>query len=435
MRLQRWWIFFLLPIIFGIFGFLFLYLVSHAHADAVADQRAALQAELAQVQQQIQDNQTKLGDEQRAQVSLENEVAILNSQITEAQLEIKQRDLTIQATKDGISQDNLGISALDSSVAASQVSLGQIIRNTQHIDDTSFIELALSTSLTDLFQDSDDFSAIKKAMADLFAKIAAQRSDLTSRQTVLENRKQEQSDLLGLQVAQQQSLKSTQKVKQNLITQTKGHESAYKQVIAEQQKSVAQIQAALFSLADTNKSVSFGDIYSYAKIAGAATNVRPALILGILAEESNLGQNVGTGNWRTDMSPANQPLFQALCAELGLNPDTQKVSARPWYGWGGAMGPAQFIPSTWNQYVSRIATITGETPPNPWNPRTATFATALLMQDNGADAQTPAAERLAALRYLAGWKNANKAAYAFYGNDVMALAAKYQSQIDQVTGS
>jgi hypothetical protein len=57
------------------------------------------------------------------------------------------------------------------------------------------------------------------------------------------------------------------------------------------------------------------------------------------------------------------------------------------------------------------------------------------MKDNGADAQTPAAERLAALRYLAGWKNASKSAYAFYGNDVMALAAKYQGQIDQVTGS
>jgi membrane-bound lytic murein transglycosylase B len=99
------------------------------------------------------------------------------------------------------------------------------------------------------------------------------------------------------------------------------------------------------------------------------------------------------------------------------------------------MGPAQFIPSTWNQYVDRISSITGQTPPNPWDPRTAAFATALLMMDNGADAQTPAAERLAALRYLAGWKNASKSAYAFYGNDVVALAAKYQAQIDEVSGS
>ena len=98
------------------------------------------------------------------------------------------------------------------------------------------------------------------------------------------------------------------------------------------------------------------------------------------------------------------------------------------------MGPAQFIPSTWVQYADRIGAMVGQTPPNPWDPRTATFATSLLMSDNGADKQTRAAERLAALRYLAGWKNAGKAAYAFYGNDVMDLADKFQSQID-VLGS
>lgn len=409
--------------------------IGFASADAVADQRAALQAQLAEVQAQIAQNQASLAAEQKQHASLDNAVSILDSQITEAQLEIKQRNLTIQALNDGISQDNLGISALDSNVTANQASLAQIIRNTQHIDDTSFVELALGKSLTDIFQDADDFAAIKKAMADTFAKIAGERSQLSNHETALQEQQQEQSDLLQLQVIQQRSLKASEQQKQDLLAQTKGQESAYKQVIADQQKSVAQIQAALFSLADTNKSVSFGDIYSYAKEAGAATNVRPALILGILAEESDLGKNVGTGNWKTDMSPSNQPLFQTICAGLGIDPDTQKVSARPWYGWGGAMGPAQFIPSTWNQYSDRISKITGQTPPNPWDPRTATFATALLMMDNGADGGTPAAERLAALRYLAGWTHANNPAYAFYGNDVMSLAAKYQSQIDQVNGN
>ena len=98
------------------------------------------------------------------------------------------------------------------------------------------------------------------------------------------------------------------------------------------------------------------------------------------------------------------------------------------------MGPAQFIPSTWVLYKDRIAKMTGQNPPNPWSPRTAVFATAILMMDNGADAGTKASERLAALRYLAGWKNASKAAYAFYGDDVMDLAAKFQSQIDILGG-
>lgn len=412
-----------------------LFVFHNAYADVTADQRAALQAQLAQVQAQITQNQAKLADEQSQEASLQTTLSVLDSQITEAQLEIKQRNLTIQELKDGVSQDNLGISALDSNVAASQVSLAQIMRDTQHMDETSFVELALGGSLTDLFQDADDFAAIKKAMASSFSQIAAQRSDLSTHESALQDQQQEQSDLLQLQVVQQKSLQSIEQQKQSLLAQTKGQESAYQQVISDQQKSVAQIEAALFSLADTNKSVSFGDIYSYAKEAGAATNVRPALILGILAEESGLGQNVGTGNWRTDMSPSNQPVFAAICQGLGLDPDTQKVSARPWYGWGGAMGPAQFIPSTWDQYADRISKITSQTPPNPWDPRTATFATALLMMDNGADAQTPGAERLAALRYLAGWAHANNPSYAFYGNDVMALAAKYQAQIDEVNGS
>ena len=98
------------------------------------------------------------------------------------------------------------------------------------------------------------------------------------------------------------------------------------------------------------------------------------------------------------------------------------------------MGPAQFIPSTWKLYQDRITQATGQTPPNPWDPRTATFAAGILMMDNGADAQTPYAEKLAALRYLAGWKNATKSAYAFYGNDVMELATQFQSQIDILGG-
>jgi peptidoglycan hydrolase CwlO-like protein len=409
---------------------------TRVYADARTDQRAALQAELAKIQLEIQQNQGNLAEETKKQKSLEREVGILNAQIKEAQLEIRQRDLTIQTLKAGIVQESQNISQVDASVAASQASLAQIVRNIQHIDDTSFVALALGTSLTDFFQDIDDFGVIKQSMHESVARLKDHRADLSAHKNALEDRNQEQSDLLKLQVVQAKSLKNTEKDKQTLITQTKGQESAYKKLIANKTKDAAQIEAALFSLADANSSVSFGDIYGYAKLAGAATNVRPALILAILAEESDLGKNVGTGNWKIDMHPTRDvPLFATICSELGLNPDTQLVSKKPWYGWGGAMGPAQFIPSTWVQYKDRIARMTGQTPPNPWNPRTAAFATALLMMDNGADAQTPAAERLAALRYLAGWKNASKAAYAFYGNDVMSLVAKYQSQIDVVSGS
>jgi len=53
-----------------------------------------------------------------------------------------------------------------------------------------------------------------------------------------------------------------------------------------------------------------------------------------------------------------------------------------------------------------------------------------LLRENGAAKGGYTNERLAALRYFAGWKNATKSAYAFYGDEVMALAAKYQKLID-----
>ena len=166
------------------------------------------------------------------------------------------------------------------------------------------------------------------------------------------------------------------------------------------------------------------------------TGVRPAFILGVIAEESNLGENVGTGNWKTDMHPTrDQPIFEDITNRLGLDPDLMPVSKKPWYGWGGAMGPAQFIPSTWILYEDRIGRVSVQVPPSPWDPRTAFIASGLLLSDNGADRGGYYNERLAALRYFAGWRNAEKSSYAFYGDEVMELAEKYQGLIDILSQS
>ena len=63
------------------------------------------------------------------------------------------------------------------------------------------------------------------------------------------------------------------------------------------------------------------------------------------------------------------------------------------------------------------------------------MAAAILLMDNGADAGTRSSERLAALRYFAGWKNASNKSYAFYGDDVMDLTDKYQKLIDILESS
>ena len=403
-------------------------------ADVIANQRAELERQLRLIETDIKANQGVLAEKQKQRVSLERDAAILDAKIKVAKLGIKARDIVLKNIQSGIKDKADAIRSLDGKVANSQDSLAQILRRTREIDETTPVELALGGSITDIFNDIDAFQTIQRALDSSFKEMATTRIDLSFRRSALEEQQEEEQDLRQLQVLQQRSLQNDEKEKKELVLAARGQESIYLQLIADKERNAAQIRAALFVLRDST-AVAFGDIFSYAKEASVKTGVRPALILGVLAEESNLGTNVGTGNWKKDMHPTrDQPVFAKITATLGLNPDTLPVSKKPWYGWGGAMGPAQFIPSTWVLYQDRIARATGQNPPNPWNARTATFAAAILLMDNGADKGTRATERLSALRYLAGWKNAGKPAYAFYGDDVMELADKFQGQVDILEG-
>jgi membrane-bound lytic murein transglycosylase B len=403
-------------------------------AQSTAASQATLQAELDQLNQQIAQNQALLAQQQQQRATLENEVSILNSQIKEAQLEIKQRNLTIQQVQDSIAQAQSGISGLNSQVSAGQQSLAQILRETNEINETPLAIQILQGSLPDAFQDVSDFQTLQQALGNSFTVMTNEKNDLSAREQTLETQNEQESALLQAQQAQAASLQQTETQKQNLVTATKGQESVYQQLIANQQRTASQIEAQLFSLRDSTQTASFGDIYSYAQQAGTATGVPPAFIMGILSEESDLGQNVGNCSYLTAMNPTRDvPIYLQLMSQLGLDPNSEKVSCKPSYGWGGAMGPAQFIPSTWQLYQARIASASGQNPPNPWAPRTATFATALYMEDLGANSGTAAAERTAALKYFAGgsWRNP---AFAFYGNDVICLTEQMQQQINVING-
>ena len=403
-------------------------------AETVEERRARLEQELAVIEQDIVQKRGVLSEKQKERTSLERDIAILDNQIAIAQQQIKHRDLTLSKIHDDIGDKQVAITELDKKVSRSATSLAQILRRTREIDDISLTELILSGSITDFFKDIDDFERVERALDVSFDEMAVLRDDLSARKQTLESRQSEEEQLRRLQVLERQAIEKKEKEKQQILTVTKGEEKTYQTLIADRERQAAQIRSALFGLRDST-AISFGVAYQYAKEASVLTNVRPAVILGILREESNLGENVGTGNWKVDMHPTrDQPVFAELMKELGLNPDTMPVSKKPSYGWGGAMGPAQFIPSTWVLYKDRIARISGENPPSPWTARTAIFASALLMADNGADAGTRAAERLAALRYFAGWANARKAAYAFYGDDVMSFADRYQKDIDILEG-
>jgi len=421
------------PFILLIFGFFLLVGIAFAQdiSNIVTNRRAELEVQLAELQKEIDAQQQILQNKQRESVSLERDIAILNAKIDSAKLSIKARALVIENLNQDIGNKEKTIDGLSAKIDRELASLADLLRKTRELDNFSIAEFALSGSdLSAFFEDLDAFQTIKASLAQSFDELRSTKITTEEEKGSLESKVKEENDLKKIQELEKKRIEQQEAEKKDILKISRGVESVYQKIIKDKEKSAAQIRAELFALRGS-AAIPFEKAYEYATLVSQKTGVRAALILGIIAEESNLGENVGTGNWKVDMkAPRDTVPFLDITSRLGLNPDAMPVSKKPWYGYGGAMGPAQFIPSTWILYEDRIATATGHNPPNPWLPEDAFMATGLLMADNGADKKTYAAERLAALRYLAGWTNANKSAYAFYGNDVMDLAAKYQRQID-----
>ena len=414
-------IFFLVPPLFA----------QEVGSAAVDARRAELERQLVQLEAQIAQQRQILDQKKGERVSLERDVEILNAKIKSAELSIKARDLTIRQLTSDIGAKQGTINGLNDKLDREKQSLAQLLRQTYDMDERSYAAVILGGGdLSEIFNELEVFASVQKALSASFEDIQDTKTVTKTQQEVLEEKRTQESQLKQLQVLEEKKIKEQQAEKKKILAVSKGVEALYLQIVQSTEKSAAQIRAELFSLSGS-AAIPFGKALDLANRVGKVTGVRPALILGVIAEESNLGENVGTGSWRVDMHPTrDQPVFAKIMSELGLDPDRMPVSKKPWYGWGGAMGPAQFIPSTWVLYKDRIAEASGHHPPNPYNAEDAFAAAAILLADNGATKQTFVAERLAALRYFAGWANASKRAYAFYGDDVMELAEKYQRQID-----
>lgn len=420
-------------------------------AETMEERRLRLERELAVIEEDIAEKRGVLSEKQAERTSLERDMAILDHKIAIAAQEIRFRDITLSKIRDGITDKRVAISELDKKVARSEASLAQLIRRTREIDDLSLSHFILAGSLPEVFRDLDDFHTLQKALDVSFQEMALLRSDLLARRTALESQESDEERLRRLQLLEKKEIEQKEREKQQILTTTKGEEKAYQELIAERERTAAQIRAAIFELLGS-ADISFGTAYEFAKAASAATGVRPAFLLGILKNESDLGKNVGqclltnepekgngkgmnTGRLFERVMHPNRDVdsFIQITAELGINWDTQVVSCPQSVGYGGAMGPAQFIPSTWMLYKDRIARATGKNPPNPWLPQTAFAASAIFLADLGADRGTLSSEREASLRYFAGgnWKNP---AFASYGTRVLNFAEDFQKQIDILEG-
>jgi len=174
-----------------------------------------------------------------------------------------------------------------------------------------------------------------------------------------------------------------------------------------------------------------GGLFGDAIFVQEKVGIDAALLLALMDRETKLGTQVGDGNWTDHMNPDRDWVaFLGITERLGLDPDKVPVSGSKWYGvYGGAIGCTQTLPWNWERLESNISKLTGHEVPNPWNHRDCLMAAALMLKENGAVAGDLESERLAVLRYLAGYKRAEDPQYEYYWEEIHRLKNEYVAML------
>ncbi len=419
------------------------YLLAASNVDT---QRAAYEAQLQDLENQIAQDEQTIAQYSKQGKSLQSEINKLNAKIVQLNLQIKAITLTLNSLSQEIDDTKTKISQTEGDITKQKDYLSATLQSVYASDNTSPMEMMLANpKLSDFFLDVNNLLALQDEVRTTLENIVQLKSQLIDQKETLASQYGDAQQLKAYQLAQQQSAKQTETDKKSLLQVTKGQQSKYEQLVASKQKTAAQIRSQLFELLGGGE-LQFGEAYRLAKIAQDATGVRAALILAVLDRESALGRNVGKCKYNinpyyptkasnpTTMNPKRDiPVFLQIVQSLNINPDTVTVSCPiPQDGaYGGGMGPAQFIPSTWNLYADKIASLSGHNPPSPWNNLDAFVATALYLKDAGATGSLYN-EKVAAAKYYAGgnWKYYINT----YGAAVIAKASDFQDDINVLIG-
>lgn len=413
--------------------------------DAAA--QARLEQELKTIEARIADFEQQLAATKGEKQTLANKIKQLKKEQAALQLKIKETAIRLKEIQKKLTKTEETIAATQLKRDRLKNELGDLIRLLQQKDQELFlISLTAPRGLSDVFMQIKNYELLSLDINRLVQRTKAAERALDEQHTAYAGQKDDTKKLLAITNLQQGALTGKLTEQNDLLKVTQGQETAYQNMLQNSKRRAAQIRSRIYELLGVTTQINFGQAVSIAQWASEKTGVPPAFLLAILTQESNLGKNVGTCNrpgdppeksWKVIMKPdRDHEPFLSLMQELGRDPDGTPVSC-PMHdkkgkqiGWGGAMGPAQFIPSTWVRYKNKAAALSGKSQADPWDIRDAFAAAALLLKAGGAD-ETKDGQWKAAMRYFSGGTNSR---YRFYGDNVLTLTAKYEQDIKDLSG-
>jgi membrane-bound lytic murein transglycosylase B len=407
--------------------------------------KAYCQDQLSQIEAELNDLLNKQAEQKKQTGTLKGDVDYLNSQINALKAKIKARALVIAQLKVDIVDKTNTITSLSAKIDREHESLAQLLRNTNEFDNGNLVNLILSNdTISNFYSDLESYNSIKQAVKSSVDIINGVKAQTEVAKTDLEIKQNAETDAKAELENAQKSVTKVEVDKQQLLAISKQKESAYQQLAAQKKSQADRIRSALFSLAGISQKIEFGTALAYANEVKSKLGVDPAFLLAIMTQESNLGANVGqcfltnpdtgagvgknTGTTFSNvMNPTRDvPVFLSITNDLQFNAFKTAISCpiAGVKGYGGAMGPAQFIPSTWKLFADRLKAILGYEA-NPWSPRDAFMASGMYLGDLGAIGNSQSAQSRAACKYYGTGGSS-----CTYSRNVIRLKSGIQANID-----
>lgn len=386
-------------------------------------ERAQLEQELKELEEQIAQFDRDISRTEAEKRTLQNQISAIRSRINQLDLQIRRSNIIIQDLGLQIQDTEESVETTTLRIEKEREKLSQVLRTIYEEDQKSLLEILISEkSLSVFFDNLMVLETLNQRNHELLDDIKKLKTDLEAQKEKLDGERQSLTTQVKAQTLQRQESESSRREQERLLRMTEAQYQQYVQQKQVTEQKAAEIRARLFQLAGIPdvEAPTFGEALQMAQWVQQQTGVQPAFLLSIITQESKLATNVGqcylsdTSSGRTHhVSNGRQfargihptrdlPIFLQITSQLGRNPLRTPVSCwfdvgkGPNFGWGGAMGPAQFIPSTWAKISDRVFSITGTIPANPWSVRDSFLAAGLLLRDLGARSN----EALAAARYF-----------------------------------
>ncbi len=411
---------------------------------AVQDEIDARNKQITEIQQQIEQYQQQIDALGGKSLTLQNEIDTLNNKIKKAQLEIQSLSLSITQTGSEISQTQGQVLDAQAKIDLHKATLAKLLLILYQSDKQNLTEVFLKNGrLSDFFNDIQNIKITQENIQSILTQVKVLKTDLENKEQQLEDKKSELQSQQTLQEIEKRNADLIKKNRANILAQTKGQESQFQKIVAQKKKDIEAIKAQISYLIQNGVSVE--EAVKFGQLAAIGAGIRPAFLIAEADQESARGLNVGKCYIVDTISGATRrvtngqiyargihptrdlPLFLQITTELKLDPLQTPISCGS--GWGGAMGLAQFIPSTWMGYRDAVTGITGHNPANPWNIEDAFVAAALKLAKDGANSKTRDGEVAASKKYYCGNATSKNSSCIIYANSVQDRAAEIEKNL------